>query len=380
MAGAVLVRLADEGARVVLVLFALERAGSAALGGLLVASLLIPHVVAAPLVGLVTGRASRPALATAGGALLFALSLVATAAFVGALPTGVIVAVLVIGGSCGPALTGGLSSQLPELVDAAVLPRAFGLDSFTYNISGIAGPAVAALVASLAGAVPATLTLAGSLGLGGMLLLTLNIRNHPTADRTDSRFTAGIKAVVRDRVLAIVTSASSLGQLGPGAAPVVAGVAAAAVGRPSTSGWLVTAVAIGGLFGSLLWTVRPAPVRRSPLVVMLAMIGMGIPLGLAALSHSLLVTGVLFGLSGAMLGPFVGALFTIRHDRAPKDARAQVFTTGAGLKTTTAALGAALAGLLAHIPLPQQFLILGASPVTAGVLGIVALRLTERRH
>ena len=207
------------------------------------------------------------------------------------------------------------------------------------------------------------------------MLLTLNIRNKPATDQDGTRFTAGIKAVVRDRVLAIVTSTSSLGQLGPGAVPVVAGVAAAAMGKPATSGWLVTAVAIGGLLGSLLWTIRPAPAQRSPLVVMLAMIGTGIPLAMAALSHSLLVTGVLFGLSGVMLGPFVGALFTTRHDRAPNEARAQVFTIGAGLKTSTAALGAALAGLVAHIPLSAQFLILGASPVTAGVLGIAALRL-----
>jgi hypothetical protein len=49
---AVLIRLADEGARIGLVLLALERTNSAAVGGLLVAVLLVPQVVAAPAIGL----------------------------------------------------------------------------------------------------------------------------------------------------------------------------------------------------------------------------------------------------------------------------------------------------------------------------------------
>lgn len=57
---AVLIRLADEGARVALVLLALERTNSAAVGGLLVAVLLVPQVVAAPAIGLLTDRASQP--------------------------------------------------------------------------------------------------------------------------------------------------------------------------------------------------------------------------------------------------------------------------------------------------------------------------------
>lgn len=57
---AVLIRLADEGARVALVLLALERTNSAAVGVLLVAVLLVPQVVAAPAIGLLTDRASQP--------------------------------------------------------------------------------------------------------------------------------------------------------------------------------------------------------------------------------------------------------------------------------------------------------------------------------
>ena len=59
LAAAVLVRLADEGSRVVLVLLALQRTGSATVGGLIVAAFVFPHVVAAPWAGHF-GRAELP--------------------------------------------------------------------------------------------------------------------------------------------------------------------------------------------------------------------------------------------------------------------------------------------------------------------------------
>jgi len=80
---AVLVRLADEGARVGLVLLALERTKSAAVGGLLVAVLLIPQVVAAPAIGLLTDRARQPRWVLTISVAGFAASLAAVAFLLG---------------------------------------------------------------------------------------------------------------------------------------------------------------------------------------------------------------------------------------------------------------------------------------------------------
>src|SRR5215217_7075113 len=82
-AGAVLIRLADEGARVALVLLALQRTHSAAVGGALVAALLVPHVVAAPVAGLLTDRAGSPRRVLAAAALVFAAALAAVSAALG---------------------------------------------------------------------------------------------------------------------------------------------------------------------------------------------------------------------------------------------------------------------------------------------------------
>src|SRR5215210_1135436 len=97
---ALLVRLADEGARVGLVLLGVERLESAAVGGLLVAVLLVPHVVAAPMVGLLADRARRPQLVVAAAAIAFGLAIGSTGAVLGSVPLPLVVIVLVVGGCC----------------------------------------------------------------------------------------------------------------------------------------------------------------------------------------------------------------------------------------------------------------------------------------
>ena len=159
---------------------------------------------------------------------------------------------------------------------------------------------------------------------------------------------------------------------------MVAAVLATGQGRPGATGWLLAAVAVGGLFGSLWWTWRPAASARAARTVMISLVGIGIPLALAAtVTSSLVATAALFAVSGLFLGPFTGALFTTRQDHAPEAARAQVFTISAGLKTTAAAAGAALGGAIAGLSAPVQLLLVASSPLLAGLVG--ALVLPRRR-
>ena len=95
-----------------------------------------------------------------------------------------------------------------------------------------------------------------------------------------------------------------------------------------------------------------------------------------------MVTAVLFAVSGLFLGPFTGAMLTTRQDRAPEPARSQVFTIIAGLKTTAAAAGAALGGVIAHLPVPAQLLLVASSPLLGGLIGAAVLprRTSEARR
>jgi hypothetical protein len=69
-------------------------------------------------------------------------------------------------------------------------------------------------------------------------------------------------------VLAAVTGATCLGQVGLGALPVIAVLLAEQHRHPAAAGWLLTSVAAGGLVGSLAWTWRPAAPEHAPTVVM----------------------------------------------------------------------------------------------------------------
>src|SRR5450755_3289740 len=83
-----LARSADEGARVLMRLLALQRLGDAAAGGLLVAALLAPRVLGAPLVGMLADRSPRPATLVAGAAAGFGGTLALTATLIGRVPIG----------------------------------------------------------------------------------------------------------------------------------------------------------------------------------------------------------------------------------------------------------------------------------------------------
>ncbi|MFE5731965.1 MFS transporter [Streptomyces sp. NPDC056528] len=66
-------------------------------------------------------------------------------------------------------------------------------------------------------------------------------------------------------------------------------------------------------------------------------------------------------------GPQLTALFAVRHREAPDHLRSQIFTTGAGLKTTGFALGAAVAGSVAARSLSGALLLAAATAVLAAL-------------
>jgi SAM-dependent methyltransferase len=70
-------------------------------------------------------------------------------------------------------------------------------------------------------------------------------------------------------------------------------------------------------------------------------------------------------IAGAADGPQLAAIFAVRHREAPERSRSQVFTTGASLKITAAAIGALLAGHFAAKSL-------GFTIVTAGLVQLAA--------
>lgn len=371
------VRLADEGARVVVVLKAIDQ-GNAILGGVFVAALMLPHVVAAPIVGNLVDQSRHPFRLIAAAALLFAAGLVTSAYSIARLPPIVSVAALIATGSLGPALSGALSSQLPKVAHGhLVVERAYGIDSLTYNFAGILGPAVAATASAIVGPTRAALVLAGFAALGFFVLITAFQSRQYTQILTQQPrlgLLTGVHFIVANRALKIVTLTSSTAWVGPGAFPILAGLSAVAFHTPASTGLLVSCIAIGGLLGSLAWTLHPARPVKTPLVVAVSSIWIGLALAMSAVASDLSLLVGFYLLAGLGFGPFVGSLFTARNLLSTPEVRAQVFSIGAGLKTTAAAAGAAAIGVLSSVPIPLLYLICGTATVMSGLVGLLAIQ------
>jgi MFS family permease len=343
----VCIRLADEGARVALVLLALERTSSTAYGGLLVAALMIPHVVAAPLIGAVADVVRRRRLFYVAAMMSYAVALAASTLLVET-SRALTITLVALAGCFAPLMIGGLTSLLSELVPSH-LQRAYGIDSTSYSLAGIAGPALAAVLAGVLGATVALFSLAGMVMVGCVVLWTLPILDRPVSDRSTTARPAVLGAVPvlwQRRSLGAVTLGTSLGQLGIGAMPVVAAMLAQRYGNLSLTGIFMSAAAVGGLAGSLLYTRYPLRTPRPERIVMISLLATAVPFALVPLMPSVWLTLPWFVLVGLINGPLFCSLLAVRDREAPPDRHTQVFTLGAGLKSTSAAAGAALAGVL----------------------------------
>lgn len=369
---AVPARLADEGARVALVLLALAREHSARLGGLLVAALMVPHVVAAPVAGALADRVRHRRLFHALGLAAYGTGLAATAWALGRLPTALVLLLVLAAGCCAPLVTGGLTSLLAELLPERALTRAFSIDSTTYNLAGILGPALAAMLATTIGPGAALFALgaAALTGASAVALLRLPVRSaarHRSGALGPAVLVAGAREIVHNSPLRSVTWASSIGQIGIGALPIVAALLADERHAGWAAGGLMTAFAAGAMAGSLTYAVKPWTRTRPERVVLLCLPLTALPLALAACVPGMVLTTALFAIAGWTTGPLFSALLTARERYAPPELRTQVFTLGAGLKSTAAAAGAAgISALSAWGAAPLLGMAAGAQILAAG--------------
>ncbi|MGW2641939.1 MFS transporter [Streptomyces sp. NPDC001348] len=343
---ALLVRLASEGARVALVVLAVDRTRSAGFGGALVAALLVPSVVAAPLAGAVADRVRQRRLFHASCLVFYGTGLGAVAMLVGRVSAPAVLAVAGAAGCCTPLLTGGLTSLLSDLLPPAALSRAFSLDAVSYNLAGIAGPALASALAASTGPAVALLVLGAGAAAGGLLVFALPLSHRVGGTRALRPADLGAAAVllVRHPSLRSLTWASGVGQLGIGALPVVCVLLAARYQTPWAAGGLMTAMALGSLTGSLAYAWRPWGSRRPERTVLIMLFATGAALAPVPCVNNVAAAASGFALAGCCTGPLFAALLTGRDRYASPTTRTQVFTLGASIKSTFAAGGAALAG------------------------------------
>ncbi|RAG86882.1 MFS transporter [Streptacidiphilus pinicola] len=351
LATAFCARLADEGVGVAVVMLAAQRTGDASRGAFVLTAWMAPHVLAAPLTGALAARTRRPRLFFAGALSGFALAIALVGPAFGRVPLPVVLALAAAGGCCGPAVSGGLSGLLPRLTGAETGgDRAAAWDAASYNAAGVAGPAVAGLVSAALSPALALGLLSTAAACAAALTTLLPVpagtdSAHASRPQLHRDLVDGALTVWQRPELRAVTAATTLAYVGLGGLTTTSVLLAQhlATADRAAGGLLMTAFAVGGLAGTLVTTRMPSRVT-APRLALVGLLGTGSGLAAAAMAPGLPAAAACFVTAGACEGLVLTATLRVRAEQAPQQQRPQVFTLGAGLKISAAALGSALAG------------------------------------
>lgn len=388
--GSIVARTGDEMSGPALLVLGLAVTGSPSAASALLAGLTVSAAAGGPLLGVLLDRSRRPGRLLAAALAGYAGGLLVVLVALGTAPLPALVAITVLTGLLGPAISGGWTSQLPLTVPPAKLPTANALDALTYNAAALAGPALTGILATLTGApvaaaaslalvasaLPAAWTLPTRPGTpAGQPTASPSSSHHhpvpahatPPSPPGDTRSSADEATTVWGDLMAGFAVLASPGALRRATATSMlsfAGLAMLVVpapllgttllGEPGLGALLLSVLAASALLANAALTrlqsraVRP----RSPdgmLFASVLVMAAGMATAGFAGSFAPLVAAVT--LVGAGEGPQLTALFAVRHREAPPALRSHIFTTGASLKITSFAAGAALAGpLTSHSP------------------------------
>ncbi|MFD3844176.1 MFS transporter [Streptomyces sp. NPDC058642] len=383
LTSATLVRSASGGAPVGLVSLTLARPGhgSAMLGGVLAALLTLPNV-AGPWLARWLEQARDPRIRLAAAFVVFGLMLAGTGLTLGRVPVGLVGLLVIVGGLCGPLMTGGLSSRLALIVgdDTRTQRRAEGWDSATYGSSNIVGPTAVAAITALSGALTAVVALGAAGVVGGLLMFALPKENRTAAAKQRSMpVREALGVIARRGPLRRVMIATMITSVSTGGVMVIAVVLGRDLqGSAGAGAALGAAYGVGNLCGALLTGAFPLTGEPERWVLRLIAAN-AVAVGLCALAPGYVLALTTFALAGATSAVLFTASLAVRSVYSPPNARAQVFVTMAGLKMAAGSAGTALADTLVGIG-PRLALCLNAVVVASAVtIALTDLRLTRRR-
>jgi len=248
--------------------------------------------------------------------------------------------------SGGPAI-------IPSLVRDEHLDAANALETLTFTLSGVAGPALAGLLIALLGA-PNVLVL-DALSYGAFALALARIRLAPVDDASPGvgveveayRLRDVARFAVTNRVLLSTTLMAACFNLGQGILFVWLPVLAARIpgGGPELYGVLLGVWGAGEVAGSLLAGTLTLPLPLGSLVC--CTLGFsGLSLGLLLPSQSLWAAFPAFALAGFFSAPFTIWAQTLRMRIIPYNMRGRAFALLRTTMQSTPPIGGAIAGLV----------------------------------
>jgi MFS family permease len=264
-------------------------------------------------------------------------------------------------------------SFVSDLVGPSDVSNAVALNSASFNLARLLGPAVAGLLTEAVG--PGWVFLINAVSFAAVLVSLRFIRApaFEVADRPDRSFKdigEGFTTVVRRRDLLIVfVLVALLGTFGLNFA-IYASTMAVLFGQGATGyGLLSSALAVGAIAGALLSARRAAP-RFSLLVLAGALFGIGLLLGALAPSYLwLAIVLPLVGIASQTFMTTANGLVQLGVDRA---VRGRVMALYMATVMGGTVVGGPLVGWVANVLGPREGLVVGAvAGVAVAVIGAV---------
>jgi MFS family permease len=376
--GALPARLGDDMSGQAILLLGIA-AGSATLGSTLLAALTFSAALGGPLLGAILDRSKHPGKVLALSIGLYAIGISLIAWSLGHVPVWASVALALLAGFLMPSISGGWSSRLKTFIADEQMTRASAIDATTFNIAGLAGPAVAGLIAGWLDAHWAVAVLVALLVVALPMAWVLpkrqvEIKKHETTFFKD--VSAGLKIIATNKPLFRITLLSVISYMGIGMLWVICPlVGLEQVGNAGFGGVMMSVLSVGALAATAAYAKWPTKYTPDIIAFMTTII-LAVALLILAFAGNVFVVLIAMLVAGLADGPQLAAVFAVRHREAPERSRSQVFTTGASLKITAAAVGAVLAGQLASGSL--RLTILTACLVQC--LAAVLFSVLNRRH
>lgn len=376
LTGAVAARTGDEMSGPALMLAGFALTGSTIDASLLLAGITVSAAVGGPVLGAFLDRAGRPGRLLAGALILYAAGLGMILVGLDRLPFAVTILIAVLTGLLGPALSGGWTAQLPRVTPGDHLSRANALDAMTFSVASLAGPALAGGVAETLGAptavVVSVVLIALALPAAWMLPARLGRALEARTTSMVGDLTAGMRVIVGRSALARATLTSVISCVAQGmltaCIPLLGERVLGGAGRGAV---LLSCVAISALVADAVLARFPRSVAPDTIIWASALV-QAVALTLAVWGQPVvLIVAVL--IAGIGEGPQLAALFAVRYREAPEHLHGQIFTTGASLKITGFALGAAAGGRAVTWSLPGA-LAMAASVAVLAALAFFAIR------
>ncbi|ASR39600.1 hypothetical protein BAY61_23865 [Prauserella marina] len=370
LAGATSARVGDEMSGPALLLVGLAATGSVTTASVLLTALTATAALGGPVLGALLDRSARPGRVLALTLAGYATGLAIVLTSVGHLPVAVVALVAALTGLLNPAVAGGWTAQLPRVVPSERFGRANGLDALTFGAASPAGPALAGLVATAAGAPTAMIVAIVAVAASAPAAIRLPPPGAQRGKRGVLRteLATGFRAIVTNRPLLRATSTSMVSFAGVGMFIVCAPLLGEQrFGSANTGALLLAALAAAAVSANAVLARKPGLLRPGTMLLgSTVLLCAGLLLTALTTSPVIVVGAVL--LAGIGEGPQLTALFAIRHQHAPDGMRAQIFTTGASLKIAGFAAGTAVAGPLAAMSLPACLAVAAGFEALAALL------------